>query len=64
MKNKKWGLIGINKDNSILVISKPKYDQIGEFERDGALVKKGNKSFYINVDGEKVKDNYHSSSRY
>lgn len=63
MKNNKWGLIGINKDDSILVISKPKYDQIGEFERNGALVKKGNKTFYIDVDGKEVKD-YYSSSRY
>ncbi len=56
MKKDKWGIIGIKTDNSIKVIVKPKYDEIGEFYNSRATVKKGKKSFYIDVNGNEVKD--------
>ena len=57
VKNKgKWGYIKVDSQNpSGEIVIKPKYDEAGKFINGRARVMKGEKAFYIDKDGKKVK---------
>lgn len=56
MKNHKWGLVGIKDNKDVLVLQKPKYDQISKFNQGSALVTDGRKRFYVDATGKRISE--------
>lgn len=53
MKNRKWGLIGVD-GNNVMVIARPQYDSISPFIREEAFVTEGRRGYKINVSGKRI----------
>ena len=58
-KDGKWGLVRIENEQDhveVVEICKPQFDRIGSFDSNGELlVKKRNKTFYVDSNGKKMK---------
>ena len=52
----KWGYVKVTDSKPLgEMVIKPKYDEAGKFKKGKAQVKKGKDTFFIDVNGNKVK---------
>ena len=55
-RNNKWGLVGVDDNNRVLVIARPQYDSIAQFIGNEAWVSAGKKQYRININGQRVSE--------